>query len=236
MHTTQAQALVEYALILVAIAVVVILGLSVAGVSVREAYCAVAGGLGDTVCDSIRECTFAFDDGSDLDGWSGGDADALSVEDGRACITGDGRGADSYFNHRCARALTAGDYSIRLDDVTVDRAVQNNQNTGFDVWFRAQDDRNGYLFIYNSRTDYIRFWKIVEGRWIKLSQARTPSSWRDQALDFRVDVSGDTFTAYKDGERVLQASDDGYTTGQVGMRNKPSSKSCIGGMVVDDLS
>jgi hypothetical protein len=137
-------------------------------------------------------------------------------------------------NSTCVSNLGSNDYIIDLSEITVEKIVENDKNTGFDIWFRAEDDQNGYLFIYNSRTNYIRFWKIVDGRWIRLAQSKVSEEWENQELDIKIDVNGDTFTAYKDGEAILQATDGAYADGQIGIRNKPSSKSCVGNISVEN--
>lgn len=228
------QGIVEYALIMVGVAVVVILVLNVTGLSLRDVYCEVVSGLGSAACEA-NGCSYTFDASSDLDAWEGKNMERFAVEGGKACITGNGSSADSYLNSTCTSDLESSDYSINFEDVTVDRVVNNNKNTGFDVWFRAEDDKNGYLFIYNSRTNRMRFWKVVNGKWIKLSEAKVPSEWQSQEFDLNINVEGDTFTAYKDGQAVLSAKDSAYTEGTVGIRNKPSSKSCIGNMEVGNI-
>ncbi|MCP4138886.1 MAG: hypothetical protein GY755_01090 [Chloroflexi bacterium] len=233
--TFSGQGFVEYALILAGVALAAILILNISGISLREAYCRAVASLGGA-CDENKDCSFAFDNSSDLDAWESNSDSELSLEDGKACITGDGKSAQSYLNSRCSDSLLSDDYTISLSDVTVDKAIDNNQNTGFDTWFRAKDDKNGYLFIYNSRTNYVRFWKIVNGKWVRLAQKKVPSDWGNQELDFKIDVKGDTFTAYQDGEKLLEASDSAYTEGQIGMRNKPSSKSCVGDISVETIS
>jgi hypothetical protein len=227
------QGLVEYALILIGVAIVVVLVLNITGVSVRDIYCQAIEGLGGRACEDAGACSFAFDSPSDLDSWEGENKEDLVLEDERACIIGDGKEASSYLNPACSSSLISSDYSIILSGVTIDQAVDNNKNTGLDTWFRAQDDENGYLFIYNSRTNYVRFWKIVDGNWIRLSQAKVPESWQSQELNFKIDVQGENFTAYQAGELILQASDSAYPEGEVGIRNKPSSKSCIGDIRVE---
>ena len=166
------QGLVEYALILVGIAIVVILILNIMGVSVKEAYCKVITDLGGKTCEANGECSFSFDDPSGLDTWEGNNKEQLSIEDGRACINGNGTNARSYLNPNCSSSLESNDYTITYEDITVERAIDNDKNTGLDTWFRAKDDKNGYLFIYNSRTNYVRFWKVVDGRWVKLSESK----------------------------------------------------------------
>jgi hypothetical protein len=228
------QGTVEYALILIGVSIVVILTLNIAGVSLRDVYCQVVSGLGDAGCKNGSDCRFSFDDSESLDAWDGENKENMFIENGKACIAGDGKSARSYLNSKCVSNLGSNDYIIDLSDITVEKTAENNKNTGFDVWFRAADDQNGYLFVYNSRTNYIRFWKIVDGRWIRLSQSKVSEEWKNQEFDIKIEVSEGKFTAYKDGEAVLQATDNAYIEGQIGIRNKPSSKSCVGNIVIEN--
>lgn len=232
----QGQGLVEYALILVGVVVVVLLILNLMGISVRDVYCQAASSLGSTTCEDRGDCSFTFDSVSDLDTWEGDAQDSIGIEDGKACVSGDGKNANSYLNSKCSQSLASNDYSISLSGVTVDRLIDNNKNTGFDTWFRVQDAQNGYLFIYNSHTNYVRFWKIVDNKWVRLAQARAPKSWLGQELNFRIDVQGESFKAYQGGELILEATDSAYTDGEIGVRNKPSSKSCVDDISVEPIT
>lgn len=221
------QGLVEYALIFVGVSLIVILILSIMGTSISQVYCQVVQGLGGIECG----CSFAFNDDGDLGDWDGSTPDSFAIENNKACITGNGKQALSFFND-CSADLGSEDFAINLDTVTVDRVVDNNSNTGMDVWFRAQDDKNGYHFTYNSKGNFVRFWKRVDGKWIRLAHTKVPSEWAAQTMDFAIKVEGDSFSAYKDGQEILQATDSAYQEGQVGLRNKPGSKSCVGSMTV----
>ena len=225
------QGLVEYALIFVGVALVVIIILSIAGTSLGDVYCQIIGGLGSQSCggelsDSGSKCDSSFDDPSDLENWAGtGKDDYLTIENGKVCNSGPRR---SYLNG-CSEDFGDSDFSVDLKGITIEKT--SNGNTGFDYWFRAQDDNNGYHFTYNSKHNLVRFWKQVDGKWIRLSTKNVPSDWGNQENDFQIQVEGNTFTAYKDGEPILQATDGAYTQGKYGIRNKPGSKTCF-----DDIS
>ena len=223
------QGLVEFGIILVGVALAVILILSATGASLSQVYCLAVRGLGGQGCG----CSFAFDDPSELEDWEGSNPEIFGVEDGKACITGDGKRARSFLNS-CSTDFGANNFVVNVNGATV--AYQaGNKNTGFDTWFRAQDDDNGYHFTYNSRANLIRFWKQVNGKWIRLAHSKVPADWGSQELNFKIVVEGDTFTAYKDGVVVLQATDSTYSEGKVGLRNKPSSKTCVDELTVDSM-
>jgi Flp pilus assembly pilin Flp len=212
------QGLVEYALIIVSVALVLIFSLSLTGTTLRGAYCKVVKGVGGSGCG----CESSFDDPSEIDSWEGGKKEKyFSIEDGKACNSG----PKASFLNACSEDLGTSDFTANLNGITVDRT--GNGNTGFDFMFRSQDEKNGYHFTYNSKSNIVRFWKRVNGKWVQLNTAKVPSEWGNQELNFQIKVEGDTFTAYKDGKPILQASDDAYDQGKYGIRNKPGSKTCF---------
>jgi hypothetical protein len=224
------QGLVEYTLIFVLFVGTLLLSLSLLGISVQQAYCGAIEGLGNTTACG---CSFAFNDQGDLEDWTANEknADQFYVENGKGCIDGKSKGNASFMNS-CSSDFGNDDVVLSMKDLNSEEAYQSNQNNGYDVWFRAQDDRNGYHFTYTSKHDRIRFWKRVNGKWIMLSQAKASDvDWQGNTYDLDIKVVGDTFTAYKDGVPVLQANDKGYQEGAVGLRTKADSKTCI-----DDFS
>ncbi|MBC8330975.1 MAG: hypothetical protein H8E28_03250 [Anaerolineae bacterium] len=221
------QGLVEYALILTTVALIALLALSTMGTSLQQVYCSAVSELGGSGCG----CQFTFDDASALDSWEGGNRDSFSVENGQACITGNGQNAYSYLNS-CATDFGNDNVVINVTAANIDQVVDNGKNTGLDVWFRAQDENNGYHFTYNTKNNFVRIWKRVDGAWIRLAHTNVPNSWDTQANDFEIKVIGDTFQVFREGDLLLQATDDAYTQGKVGLRNKPSSKTCIDGLSV----
>ena len=223
------QGLVEYALILLSISLVVILAITLAGESVKATYCRVAEGLGGTGCG----CVFGFDSNEALKGWSGDNDDGyFQVEDGLACMTGNGN--SQTFLNPCSTDYGSRDIEINATYITVGDAGKGN--SGFDILFRAQDENNHYKFIYNGDGNFVRFWKVVSGKWISLGKVNVPKSWKNEVLNFRIEVEGSTFRAYRDDEFLLEVEDSMFTEGQVGLRNKPGSKTCFDELTVKPLN
>jgi Flp pilus assembly pilin Flp len=217
-HKENGQGVIEYALIAAGVAVVTILILSMMGVSVQSVYCQAITGLGGSGCG----CSSTFDDPGELDTWTGGNKDGnLTIEDGQICNAGSKK---TYMN-ACTSDFGTSDFTADLNGISIEKT--GSGNTGYDFMFRSPDEKNGYQFTYNSKTNIFRFWKRVNGRWILLETTNVPSEWGSQPLDVQLKVEGDTFSAYKDGELIIQASDDTFTEGQYGIRNKPGSKTCF---------
>jgi Flp pilus assembly pilin Flp len=225
------QGMIEYGLILTGILLVITLTLTATGQSIRQVYCDVLRSMGGQGC----ECSYAMNDINTFSNWSGRDKDeVISIEINRACFTGNGTRGNTYLNS-CAKNFGGNDFTMNVNNLTVQHSSGDN-NTGLDVKFRMQDEKNGYHLTYTTKYNAIRFWKIVDGTWVILDSVRVPADWANQENDLQIKVQGDTFTAFRNGQQVLQASDDTFTEGSAGIRNKPSSKTCVGELNITGLN
>ena len=159
------QGMVENTLLILGVALVVLISLISTGTTVKQAYCQAVYGMGGPGCG----CSFDFTDQTDLENWEGQNKEQFAIDDGKVCITGDGSRARTYLN-ACSTDFGTDDFIINVNGATVERAVNNNKNSGFDIKFRSQDEKNGYQFTYNSDGNFVRFWKLVSGKWIQLSR------------------------------------------------------------------
>jgi len=204
----------EYALVLALIAVAVIsivtvLGASVAGVfeqAVDPMLTPPAGGQPDWSED--------FED-PELPNWDWNHSHGWQENNGQLVMgpQGEVRGFSG--------DATWSDYTVQV------RAVLY-QGRGYGIYFRATGAPrtvNAYIFQYDPGYDQPRgsflFRKIVDGRERSpFARIRAPEGfeWRNVWRDIQINVEGDTFTAYIDGQPVLQASDDSYPVGRVGLR------------------
>jgi Flp pilus assembly pilin Flp len=245
----QGQGLVEYALILVAVALVAILALALTGSTLESTYCAIAGGIGVADCEGgstgddgesgggggedepAEGCAFGFESEDDLKGWTGGASDGyMFLENGGMCMRSDGK--ERAFLHPCAVKGSSGDFTVRANGVTVDR--ETGGNVGMDILFRSKDENNGYRFSYHASSEQVRFWKTVDGKSIQLSNAKLPREFQGKPLDFRIEVTGDEFIAYVGDTAVLKASDSMFSEGQVGFYNYKGAKTCVGDFSVEN--
>lgn len=226
------QALVEYALLIGGIALIIILTLSITGVSIRDIFCQVAGAIGSDACG--QNCTLSFDDPSELDDWISQDAKLgyLTIENGQMCDSGS---LGNLFA-ACAEGGLDGpgysDFTITFDGININNK-NNGLNAGLDLFFRMdKSGRNGYWFTYIPGRA-VWFWKMVDGRLIPLKAAGVPSEWANEAeLNFDIKAEGNTLSAYKDGQLILETNDDTFDSGIFGWRNKPGSTTCLGSIVV----
>ena len=225
--TETGQGMVEYALLIAGISLVAILGLRITGTSVSDIFCRVAGNLGAETCAQTG-CTLAFDDPAILADWNSWDAKIgnLTVEDGKLCNTGNQM---NYFA-ACAEGGFDGagydDFTATLDGIQINN-YQDSPNPGFDFVFRTDGAGNGYWLTYSAMVNKVIFWKQVNGVRIRLGQQSVPASWVNEEMDLVLDVSGDTFSVYRDDKLLLETSDDAFQNGFFGWRNKSGSSTCI---------
>ena len=137
---------------------------------------------------------------------------SFSIQDGVISNSSTGE------NWAFANNFTGTDYSVDI------RNAQLQSGKGYGVWFRADpnDGRaNGYTFQYDPGylNDEYRMCKWVNGfeqsPFIRVSASNF--NW-NETHHIKVDVVGNTFTAYIDDTAVLTGSDNTYTSGTAGIR------------------
>jgi hypothetical protein len=230
LQQNKGQGMVEYVLLILGVSLIVLISLITTGTSAKQAYCQAVYGMGGPGCG----CTFDFADPSELENWDGENKEQFTIVDGKVCIAGDGSSPRTYLN-ACSTDFGTDDFIINVNGATAERTVDNSKNSGFDIKFRSQDAANGYHFTYNAGKNFVRFWKLVSGKWVRLAHANVPSEWSDEELNFQIIVEGNHFTALRDEEVILEATDSAYPEGNIGLRNKPSSLSCFDNMHVHRL-
>jgi len=113
-------------------------------------------------------------------------------------------------------------------DYTVQVKAILYEGRGYGIYFRATgapQKVNAYVFQYDPgygapRGSFI-FRKVVRGREQRpFARVVAPEGfeWHNVWRDIQINVEGDTFTAYIDGQPMLQANDAKYATGRVGLR------------------
>lgn len=218
---SKGQTFVEYSLLIGLLLGACMLMLVALGISVRDMYCFVAGGLGlDASC-----AHYFHDDFVDLDNWDIVRGDWTT--DGERMCGGPGEG-------RMFTDVDADDYTITVDSATL------AQGNGYGVYFRVTDTPqfNGYSFQYDpgygGGAFILRKW--VNGReiWPPFARARARGyDWWDTPRDIKLEARGDTFTVYVDGQSVLTGTDDTYSEGGIGLRTWDNTIACFDSISVD---
>lgn len=214
--TGNGQSMTEITILLGLVAAVAIASLTLTGEGTRDALCRAAGAFGSN-CSDLFVDNFAH-----LDNWTIQNG-RWQVRDGRLCIEGTGR---IYYS------LNRSDYVI---DINLARISQGN---GYGIFFRDSGGPafNGYTFQYDpgyGKGAFI-FRKWINGRELSVPIARvdapTGYNWYGSDRQVRVEVRGDTFTAFIDGQLVVQARDTTFTQGGIGLRSWDATSVCF-----DDL-
>ena len=215
----QGQSHVEYALLICLMVMASLLGLVALGLRTQDAFCSVLAPLGlEAWCATFFNDTF-----ENLAAWQI-DQGNWRIENGQLC---GGRGEGRIF-----REIPAGDYTITINGASL------AQGPGYGVFFRSSGapSVNGYTFQYDpgyGRGEFL-FRKWVEGRELSpFGRAAAPDEdWYAGGRTVRLVISGQTFTAYLDGQQVLQASDESYGEGGIGLRTWGGTEVCFDGISV----
>lgn len=224
-----AQALVEYALILVLIALALLGALRLSGTTLAQVYCNIAAKIGNSQACQRAYCASDF---SSRDGWQTDTGQNLSsnwkFENGLMCNKGTG-----FIYNTCSMQMSARDYTIHLDGATL------NKGDGYGIAFRSTLGKggklNGYTFQYDPGYKAFIFRKWVNGKEINPPFAVAPAKnydWYGEPHDIAIQIQGNTFTAVIDGQPVLTASDSTYTTGGAGLRTWDATQACMDGFRV----
>jgi len=207
------QGAIEYALIFALIAGVVALALALMGVSVRDVYCDVMGGMGKDVC-SVDLTSWKVRRGK----WSLGEP---------MCNKSSGQGS-----------VFADGYTGKDAVITIDSAKLSRGN-GYGVYFRATNVNkrlNGYTFQYDpgygGGAFIIRKW--VHGHELPPLAVKKDRNfpWHGSDNKIQLKIVGDTFTVFVNGEQVLVGKDDTYKEGGIGLRTWDSTRACFKGISV----
>lgn len=227
------QGLVEYALLLLLIALVAGLGLSAAGVSIPELYNQVMAGpkSEETACDPLASAGRNWDIFEDKF-WRGG----ITQEGGlyEACPLCGG----------LLPGYKGNDYQVDLSGVKVSNV--NPTWNGYGVAFRADYTKkglDGYMFeierVNKNAPVQVYFSKWVNGKQIKppLSVTNLPADFDwNSPPDISVRAEGDKFTAYLDGQEILQARDKTYTEGGAGVVSNQGTTLEFSDFLIDALA
>jgi Flp pilus assembly pilin Flp len=235
------QGLVEYALILVLVSSIVAVSLHLTGTSIREiftrALCEIQGEE-DCQAQVFLEEEFSEETEFDFSSWETGlwrkKNNEWWLEDGKLVSDKD---ASILFDQ-----IIDGAYSVLISGV--DLLNESNKKQGVSLHFNSSyEDKNfsGYALqiVSEKKGDFIYFQEYSKGKPIKpdlTKKLRLPLDFNwDNPVDIQVDVQGDTFTGYVNGQMVIQAQDSTYSQGQVGIASGKDSEISVDAITVQSL-
>lgn len=222
------QSIVEYALILSLVVVIVVVALSMLGVTIGDLYCGTLGIFGVEPQD-CHGGQILWEDFEDLTDWNFTDGDTWDNSSGQLCTDGGGE----------HRGFT-GDEEMQDYVVTVHTANLTYGN-GYGVYFRASNEPNINAYVFQYDPGYgggeFLFRRVTNGSESPpIARAAAPGfQWANVTREVRVEVEGDTFTAFVDGVQVLAASDSTYTSGRAGLRTWDSTDVCFDDFEISEV-
>lgn len=216
----------EFIVVVFLLVVAVIPALYMLAPSLQKAVCNIVDSISGTTSDCAAGIVDIFkDDFSKCPGEWGNLTGSLSCVDGRKC---------SGVNQN---VLTLAN-GTNSQDYTISTNAQLNAGNGYGVIFRASGPAvgnalptSGYSFQYDYGLKKFVFRKFAGGGESQLVLSPTlPGDYDwNKSRDIKVVVKGNTFTAYVDGQKVLEATDNSFPSGQVGLRtwNGGGNQSCF---------
>lgn len=245
------QGLLEYALIILLAAGVLFLGLSLMGVNIGQVFTDIIASLGANAQNAAapgedtgntdspdKGSLFSDDFSGGLSGWftakTGIWKGNWDTKNGR--LMGDSLGA------AFMSGFWGSDYRVTLGDTSM--SSKRDPYNGYGVFFRTQNGKQveGYLFEYerkNSKDPGMMYFS----KWVKGVQVVPPIASAPMPANFNwsnpgslsVSVIGNQFTAYQNGEKLLQGSDDTYKEGGAGVAVNLGSAVSIDSINIDPL-
>src|SRR5206468_2016291 len=132
------------------------------------------------------------------------------------------------------QTATADFPAIRLGDkvytdlvVTVRfKPISGKDDQAAGIIFRVQDENNYYILRANALEDNVILFRYASGSrsTIKEGSVKVPSG---QWQELKVEVEGNRFRGYLDDRLVVEATDDAYQAGGVGLWTKADSVTCF---------
>jgi hypothetical protein len=106
------------------------------------------------------------------------------------------------------------------------KAISGKDDQAAGIIFRVQDANNYYILRANALEDNVIFFRYAGGTRssIKSGDAKVPTG---QWQDLKLEVEGSRFRGYLDGRLVVEATDNAFPAGGVGLWTKADSVTCF---------
>lgn len=107
-------------------------------------------------------------------------------------------------------------------DYTIEAKVRIDDGNWAGIAFRAKSEMEYYVYYFNVPDNKTEFWKHTAGGWTsRTNLAQIPAAGgveikNGEWIDMMIEVAGDTFTLYINGEKQSDNQDPSYDSGQVG--------------------
>ena len=106
------------------------------------------------------------------------------------------------------------------------KAISGKDDQAAGIIFRVQDANNYYILRANAREDNVYFFRFAGGtrNSIKSGNVKVPPG---QWQELKLEVEGNRFRGYLNGQLVVEATDDAFAAGGVGLWTKADSVTCF---------
>jgi hypothetical protein len=106
------------------------------------------------------------------------------------------------------------------------KPISGKDDQAAGIIFRVQDANNYYILRANALEDNVIFFRYGSGSRSELKEgsAKVPAG---QWQELKLEVEGNRFRGYLDGKLVVEATDDAYAAGGVGLWTKADSVTCF---------
>jgi hypothetical protein len=114
------------------------------------------------------------------------------------------------------------------------KPVSGNSDRAAGIIFRIQDKDNYYILRANALEDNVNIYKYVGGwrRVVQEGSAKVPSgTWQE----LRVEVKGNHIRGFLNGKLVVEATDDTFKAGKIGLWTKADSVTCFDNIQSESL-
>ena len=119
-------------------------------------------------------------------------------------------------------------------DVTVStrfKAVSGTTDRAAGIIFRIKDKDNYYILRANALEDNVNIYRYVGGRRKEIQEgtAKVPSgTWQD----LRIEVRGNRMRGFLNNRQVVEATDDTFKAGKIGLWTKEDSVTCFDDVLI----
>jgi hypothetical protein len=111
------------------------------------------------------------------------------------------------------------------------KAISGDEDRAAGIIFRIRDRDNYYIVRANALENNLNLYKFVEGRRSVIREGRVavPSgTWQELGVEAR----GSRIRGYLNGRLVIEAEDNAFAAGRVGLWTKADSHTCFAGFAV----
>ncbi len=108
------------------------------------------------------------------------------------------------------------------DDYTIEAKVRLDEGSWAGIVFRAKSEMEYYVYYLNVPSNISELWRHKQGGWASRDNISQPPAVgikiaNGEWIDMKIEVEGDKFTLYLNGEKQVEDSDDVYGEGKVGV-------------------